>query len=201
MSTVVVDVDDEEAEKDRAARYLIDALGMVDPTATATAAAEGAAAPRLAALAGAHGVLLDNTKGNAGPLLRHVGDLLEKKYGVRPMEMVRKLVYSRPAEPSLLDELACEYEFVLTGVGACGSCTSGVVRDTVELEARGIPTAAIHTEVFTNSALAHSAAFGRPDLRFVEVEHPIAAVSDAELQRRALALVDAVADVLIGVRA
>jgi hypothetical protein len=112
--------------------------------------------------------------------------------------VTRKLVYSRPAEPELLDELAQGYEFVVTGVGACGSCTSGCVRDTVDLEARGIPTVAIHTEVFMNSAIAHTAAFGRPDLRFVSVEHPIAAVSDDELRKRAIAIVDSVADLLTG---
>lgn len=143
-------------------------------------------------------MLLDNTKGNAGPLLRHVGDLLEHCYFVRPFEVVRKLVYSRPADPSLLDDLASEYEFVVIGVGACGSCTSGVVRDAVALEARGIPTVTIHTSVFMNSAIAHAKAFGRPDLRFVEVEHPIAAISDDELRRRAAKIVDSVAAALVG---
>lgn len=172
------------------------ALGLVDPTAAAEGS--GAAAKRLPTLQGARGVLLDNTKGNAGPLLRHVGRLLEERYGVESMPVSRKLVYSRPAEPELLDELAQGYEFVVTGVGACGSCTSGCVRDAVDLEARGIPTVAIHTEVFMNSAIAHTAAFGRPDLRFVSVEHPIAAVGDDELHKRAIAVVDSVADLLTG---
>jgi hypothetical protein len=172
------------------------ASGLVDPTAQADRT--GVAAARLDSLRAARGVLLDNTKGNAGPLLRHVGDLLEARYGVSELPMSRKLVYSRPADPELLDELARTYEFVVTGVGACGSCTSGCVRDAVDLEARGIPTVAIHTEVFMNSAIAHTAAFGRPDLRFVSVEHPIAAITDGELRDRAEVIVDAVADVLTG---
>lgn len=172
------------------------ASGLVDPTAQADRT--GTAAPRLDSLRGARGVLLDNTKGNAGPLLRHVGDLLEARYGVTELPMSRKLVYSRPADPRLLDELARGYQFVVTGVGACGSCTSGCVRDAVDLEARGIPTVAIHTEVFMNSAIAHTAAFGRPDLRFVSVEHPIAAITDGELRDRAQVIVDAVADLLTG---
>jgi len=183
-------------ERGVAAQFLIDNLGLVDPTAEAES--NSTAAHRLPSLAGARGVLLDNTKGNAGPLLRHVGVLLEQQYGVQSFKMARKLVYSRPADPSLLDELARDYDFVVTGVGACGSCTSGCVRDAVELEARGVPTAAIHTEIFMNSAMAHSTAFGRPDLQFAAVEHPIAAVSDQELQRRAAALVDSVAAVLLG---
>jgi hypothetical protein len=64
-----------------------------------------------------------------------------------------------------------------------------------------IATVAIHTEVFMNSAIAHSAAFGRPDLQFVAVEHPIAAVTDGELKRRATALVDSVAAILVGAAA
>lgn len=180
----------------RKAADQLGALGFVDPTAAAERS--GAGAKRLPTLRGARGVLLDNTKGNAGPLLGHVGRLLEERYGVEAMPVSRKLVYSRPAEPELLDELAQGYEFVVTGVGACGSCTSGCVRDAVDLEGRGIPTVAIHTEVFMNSAIAHTAAFGRPDLRFVSVEHPIAAVSDDELRRRADAIVDSVADLLTG---
>ena len=180
----------------RAASYLIDELDLVDPTAKSDSTS--AAARRLPALPGARGILLDNTKGNAGPLLRYIGNLLEQRYGVQPLKMARKLVYSRAADPSLLDELAEGYEFVVTGVGACGSCTSGCVRDAVELESRGVPTVAVHTEAFMNSAVAHSAAFGRPDLQFVAVEHPIAAVSDDELKRRAIASVDSVAAILVG---
>jgi cysteine synthase len=112
-------------ERSSAARHLVENLGLVDPTAEADSTT-GNAARRLPALAGARGVLLDNTKGNAGPLLKHVGDLLEQKYGVQSFDIAHKLVYSRPADPSLLDELARDYEVVVTGVGACGSCTSGV---------------------------------------------------------------------------
>ena len=193
MSIVIEDAD----EQAKASEYLTATLGLIDPTAEADVSR--AAAQRLSSLRGAHGVLLDNTKGNAGPLLKHVGKLLEEKYGTLPFDVVRKLVYSRPADPVLIEELSRSYAFVVTGVGACGSCTSGCVRDSVELEARGIPTAAIHTEVFTNSAIAHGAAFGRPDMKFGEVEHPIAAVSDDELKRRAHAVVDRVAGILTGV--
>ena len=186
----------DQDEKARAAAILTSSFGLIDPTATPERT--GSAAPRLPELAGARGVLLDNTKGNAGPLLRHVGNLLEERYGVRPFEMARKLVYSRPADPSLLDDLARRYEFVVIGVGACGSCTSGVVRDAVALEVRGVPTVTIHTSVFMNSAIAHAKAFGRPDLRFVEVEHPIAAISDEELGQRAAKIVDSAAAALVG---
>jgi hypothetical protein len=182
-------------ELDTAADRLI-ALGLVDPTGGSDQTA--AAARRLGTLQGARGVLLDNTKGNAGPLLRHVGNLLEERYGVKELPMSRKLVYSRPADPELLADLAGTYEFVVTGVGACGSCTSGCVRDAVDLEALGVPTVAIHTEVFMNSAVAHTAAFGRPDLQFVSVEHPIAAIPDDELKKRAEVLVDSVANLLTG---
>lgn len=193
MNTMTID------ERRRRAAQELSAQGLVDPTATAEN--KKSAAARLATLKDARGVLLDNTKGNAGPLLCHVGNLLEERYGTAPLPVSRKLVYSRPADPALLDELAESYEFAVTGVGACGSCTSGCVRDAVDLEARGVPTVAIHTEVFMNSATAHTDAFGRPDLRFVSVRHPIAAVSDEELRERALAVVDSVAQLLTGERA
>ena len=64
------------------------------------------------------------------------------------------------------------------------------VHDAVELEARGIPTVAIHTEVFMNSAAAHAAAYGRPDYRSVAVRHPIAGLSPEEVHVSADLIVD-----------
>jgi hypothetical protein len=54
----------------------------------------------------------------------------------------------------------------------------------VELEARGVPTVTLCTEVFMDSAAAHARAYGRPDARVVAVQHPLAAlVPEAVLQR------------------
>ena len=189
MATIITEQDLHRQALEQAA-----ALGLVNPIGIAKH--QLGAAPRLAKLQGARGGLLDNTKGNAGPLLTHVGNLLRDRYGVKEVSIHRKLVYSRPADPALLDLLAKNYDFVVTGVGACGSCTSACVRDAVDLEARGIPTVAIHTEVFMNSGAAHALAFGRADFEFVSVRHPIAAIPDAELRERAEEIVDSVARLL-----
>lgn len=72
------------------------------------------------------------------------------------------------------------------------------VHDSVELESRGIPTVAIHTEAFINSAVAHGLAFGRPDYQFAAVRHPIAGLAPDEVKERAEEVVDDIVDVLTG---
>lgn len=47
------------------------------------------------------------------------------------------------------------------------------MHDAIELEQRGVPTVAIHTSVFMNSAVAHAKAYGRPDFESLAVQHPI----------------------------
>jgi len=110
MATIITEQDLHRQALEQAA-----ALGLVNPIGIAKH--QLGAAPRLAKLQGARGGLLDNTKGNAGPLLTHVGNLLRDRYGVKEVSIHRKLVYSRPADPALLDLLAKNYDFVVTGVG------------------------------------------------------------------------------------
>ena len=90
-------------------------MGLVDPTHRPSG--QRRAAPRLETLAGTRAALLDNRKGNADRLLDRIGELLRERYGVAKAERVQKYVYSRRAEPALLDQLAREYDFVVTAVG------------------------------------------------------------------------------------
>ena len=90
-------------------------LGLVDPTHQPSGRRRPAT--RLDSLAGKRAGLLDNHKGNADRLLARIGELLRERYGVAQVERVQKYVYSRRAEPALLDRLAAEYDFVVTAVG------------------------------------------------------------------------------------
>ena len=59
------------------------------------------------------------------------------------------------------------------------------MRDTVELEDRGVPTVVLHTEAFRSAAQAHIQSLGRPDFaRSVFVRHPIAALDRASVRGR-----------------
>ena len=92
------------------------ALGIVDPTDTREVSPQ-VAAPRLKSLQNMRAGLLDNRKGNAGPLLRRIGELLVERYGVRETYAVNKFVYSRPASTEILRDLKSRCDFVITAVG------------------------------------------------------------------------------------
>ncbi len=68
----------------------------------------------------------------------------------------------------------------------------------MELEDRGIPTVAVHTTVFTNSAEAHALAFGRPDYISAYIRHPIASINPAEVIERAEEVGARVANLFLG---
>lgn len=97
------------------ARRQLAQLGLVDPTHEVRP--ERRVAPRLDGLAGKRAALLDNRKGNADRLLERVGELLTDRYQVASVDHVSKFIYSRRAEPELINRLAADYDFVVTAVG------------------------------------------------------------------------------------
>lgn len=70
------------------------------------------------------------------------------------------------------------------------------MHDAIELERRGIPTVAIHTTVFMNSADAHAKAYGMPDFTSVAIEHPVSGRPKDEVEAKADAIFDAVVCIL-----
>ena len=58
----------------------------------------------------------------------------------------------------------------------------------VELERRGIATAAVATEPFLDEALEQARLLGMPDCRVVYTGHPVQLLSAGELDRRADAI-------------
>jgi hypothetical protein len=94
---------------------LIAHLGLVDPTDAAPTDAK-TLAPRLGSLAGARVALLENRKPNARELLCEIGVLLSERGGAVTSEVRSKFIYSRPAAPDIVDELA-QYDAVVTAIG------------------------------------------------------------------------------------
>jgi hypothetical protein len=70
------------------------------------------------------------------------------------------------------------------------------VLDAILLEQRGVPAVAIVTEPFRATARAMAESWGLPGYRFVETPHPIANLTDKELDARADALVAPVLELL-----
>ena len=60
------------------------------------------------------------------------------------------------------------------------------MHDTVELEARGLPTALIITTEFQLEAQVQRDALGMSALQPVVIEHPLSSLTEAEITQRAM---------------
>ena len=93
---------------------------IMDPTgrsASRTAEAGLALAPRPAGLSGARVGLLENGKQNARLFIEDVAGVLRERYGAGEVTLRRKEVFSAPAPPELVDELSAVSDVVVIGVG------------------------------------------------------------------------------------
>jgi hypothetical protein len=70
------------------------------------------------------------------------------------------------------------------------------VLDAILLEREGVPAVAIVTDVFRATGAAMATSWGVPGYRFLETPHPIANLTDKDLDDRAAALVEPVAALL-----
>ncbi len=68
--------------------------------------------------------------------------------------------------------------------------------DAILMEREGVPAVAIVTDVFRATGEAMATSWGVPGYRFLETPHPIANLTDKDLDDRADALVDAVVALL-----
>ena len=66
------------------------------------------------------------------------------------------------------------------------------------MEKRGVPTAAIITHVFLNTAQAMTRMMGVPDYRYIVAQHPLSSLTDEEVKQRAAELADEVESILTG---
>lgn len=76
-----------------------------------------APAARVAALNGKRLGILDNTKWNAGRLLRRTASLLGERHDFAEVNYYRKESFSKAADPALLAKIADENDIVLTAIG------------------------------------------------------------------------------------
>ncbi len=76
-----------------------------------------ALAPRSRELAGLRLGVLDNTKWNAGRLLRKTAALLGGRAPLAAVNYYRKESFSKDAEPALIEAIAAANDIVLTAIG------------------------------------------------------------------------------------
>jgi hypothetical protein len=74
-------------------------------------------AQRVAALAGKRLGILDNTKWNAGRLLRKTAALLDERHQFAAVNYYRKESFSKAADPALVEKIAAKNDIVLTAIG------------------------------------------------------------------------------------
>ncbi|MBV8122022.1 MAG: hypothetical protein JO081_19040 [Alphaproteobacteria bacterium] len=74
-------------------------------------------APRFDDLAGLRLGVLDNTKWNAGRLLRKTTARLGERAAFAAVNFYRKESFSKAAEPALLAQIAADNDIVLTAIG------------------------------------------------------------------------------------
>jgi hypothetical protein len=80
-------------------------------------AAPLAPAPRVRSLEGLRLGILDNTKWNAGKLLRAVRERLEARHRFGAVRYYRKQSFSANAAPELIEEIAAANDVVVTAIG------------------------------------------------------------------------------------
>ena len=69
--------------------------------------------------------------------------------------------------------------------------------DGILLEKAGVPAVSIVTTPFVPTGREMASDWGVPEYRFLDIPHPIANLSDAELERRADEVLGAVIDLLL----
>jgi len=95
---------------DKGYEIVFDPRGRIDVERTAPA-------PRVASLAGLRLGVLDNTKWNAGRLLRKTAARLGEEFGFAAVNTYRKESFAKPADPALLAGIAADNDIVLTAIG------------------------------------------------------------------------------------
>jgi hypothetical protein len=72
------------------------------------------------------------------------------------------------------------------------------VLDGILLEKHGIPSASIITDVFEKTGRAMAEQWGLPHYKYLAMPHPIANLTDAEMDRRAREILPDIVKLLLG---
>lgn len=133
-------------------------------------------APRPSKLEGTIIGLLWNDKPNANFLLERFAELLTDKFG--PAEVMHRHKFSAadPAPEEIINDFSRRADVVIIASGDCGSCTSYVIHDAVELEKRRTPTISVCTNEFSTLGRVEAEALNMPYLAILEIPHPLGGI-------------------------
>ena len=134
--------------------------------------------------------LFDNTKPGADIILETV---LESLGEIEFFDVKKPAGAS--ATPQQIEK-AADAEISILALGDCGSCTTWVVLDAVRLEKRGVPTISICSHHFAPFARELAESYGANNLRIVEIEHPIAGLSEEDIKAKTLKIIPKIKEIL-----
>jgi hypothetical protein len=152
--------------------------------------------PRPSKLEGGVIGFLWNDKPNANFLLERFAELLADKLKLAEVVHCHKLSTAEAAPEEIINKLSRKCKGVVIASGDCGSCTSYVMHDAVELEKRGTPTVSVCTDEFLALGRTEAEALSFPSLAILDIPHPLGGVSMEETQAKADQAIDTLLELL-----
>lgn len=166
-----------------------DVIAVHSPVARTFGDGDDELAPRLATLEHATIGLLWNGKAMGDVALKAIGRLLEARI---PGVEVRFYPGSLPCSAELLAQVGAECDAVVACTADCGSCTSWITHDVIQIERVGVPTAIIASAGFEVNIAASARAFGIPGVRCVTVPHVYNNLTEGEAIAQTEPIIDRV---------
>ncbi|MDO8671532.1 MAG: hypothetical protein Q7O66_08905 [Dehalococcoidia bacterium] len=156
---------------------------VLDPTGIEKIVEPLPLAPRPESLKGLTVGLVDYGRWRTfGVVLQHYRGVLKEQYGVGEvihLNSEREANDQGISREVAVQRLATKCNVVMLGLGR-GSCTSGLVRHSIEFEKRGVPAVTFVTDWFLSMAEKVSKGAGLPNPNLVAVPHPFDGLPDAE---------------------
>jgi hypothetical protein len=151
-------------------------------------------ARRLPSLEGARIGLWWNQKDGGDVALEELGRLLKARFGISELRFYGTF----PAKQALISQAAGESDAIVGATADCGSCTSWLVHDLIEIEKLGAPTVALVADEFLEDARQSARVFGIADLRLVRLPRILTSLGPEEIRLIASSLEDRVVEGLSG---
>ena len=159
-----------------------------------------ALADRRGAVEGARLTLIDNGKARALLLMRMVADGLRDRFFIGAVEVFHKGAATRVIDDGEVATIAATSDLVISGLGDCGACSACSLADAIKMEAAGIPSTVLISDVFVGHVASFASALGLPGYHSAVVPHPVSSKSDEQLAAYSSAVLDQVALQLTGIR-
>ena len=134
-------------------------------------------APRVGDLSGAQVGMFWNKKVGGNVALEWLAESIGSEYGTTTTPYYSGF----PSPRANIEAAAAGSTVVIGSTGDCGSCTSWLIHDLVEIEKLGVPTVALVAEAFETDAHESARVFGMPDLAIAVMPRTLTNLSPDEV--------------------